>query len=91
MPKDEVTEKEVQATRKRVDNLNQKIVDAKAELMASEASRNNTVRKAQLEQSEQSLEKELAFLRDQIKTSKTLPADEVPEPPEVSQPSADVK
>lgn len=90
MPSDP-TDKDVAASRKKVDNLREKVEAARTELLTSEASRNNAVRKTQLDNQAGDLERELAALREQVKLSKDLPADDVLQPPEVSQPSADTK
>lgn len=71
MPKStEVTDKDVEKSRDRVDKLRQQVASAEAELTTSEASRNNAVKQARLDAEAQRLEQRLAAARSHLKTSK---------------------
>lgn len=66
----DVTDDDVQASRDRVAALRQELSDTTNELAISEASRNNVVRKAQLDQEADRLERELEAARARLEVSR---------------------
>lgn len=68
--KDEVTDKDVEKSRTRVEKLRDQLAQVNADVVESEASRNNRVRQASLDAEADRLEVELAAARERLKASK---------------------
>lgn len=70
MPKAETSAKDVEKSREKVDKLRDQLASVKSDLAASEAGRNNTVRKATLDNEAERLQAELAAARERLRVSK---------------------